>query len=116
MLEFARRDRHRSLFVTIARIRRGTFLSLESANDFVNRTLEENQAIVDRVASGRQDEAVINRRFGYVTGREAFRPDADSEPYMRNTYEVRVLIRHDPRLQRGYRVHTAFPMNRDPAR
>lgn len=114
LLAFVRRDRHRSLFVTVARIREGTFLSLESANDFVNRTLEVNQGLVDLVASGRRDEAVFNSRFGYVTGREAFRLDADSEPYMRSTYEVLVVIRHDRRSSRGYRVHTAYPINRDP--
>jgi hypothetical protein len=84
------RDRYRFLGVTIYRWRAGTFLSLESANDFVNRTLEENQAMVDAVASGQRDRAFLKKRFGYVTGTEAFRLDANSDPYMRNTYEVGV--------------------------
>lgn len=115
LLDFVARDRHRSLLVTIARVRQGSFFSQESANDLVNRTIEDNQSEVDLVAAGGKAEAVLNKRFGYVTGKEAFRPDADSEPYIRNTYEVRVVIRHDVRSRRGYRTHTSFPINRDPA-
>jgi len=81
---------------------------------FVNRTLEQNQLMVDEVADGKEDRAFANTRFGYRTGREAFRPSIDSEPYLRDTYEVGVEIRHDPRVARGYRVHTACPMNQAP--
>jgi hypothetical protein len=91
-------------------------VSLESANDFVNRALEDNQAIVDLGASGQQDIASIDKRFGYVTCKEAYRPDADSDPYMRDTYAVRVVIRRDRSAERGYRVYTAFPINQSPAR
>jgi len=108
------RDRYRLLVVTVYRWRAGTFLSRESANDFVNRTLEDNQAAVDSVASGQQERAFLKKRFGYVTGREAFRLDASSSPNMRNTYEVGIEIRHDPRIERGYRVHSAYPRNADP--
>ncbi|MGC2781540.1 MAG: RNase A-like domain-containing protein [Bradyrhizobium sp.] len=89
----------------------GSFTSRESANEFVNRVLEDNKATVDLVASGRKDGATLERRFGYVTGKEAFRPSVDSEPYVRNTYAVRVRIQHDLRSERGYRVLTAFPIN-----
>jgi hypothetical protein len=89
----------------------GSFSSRESASDFVNRTLEDNKETVDRVASGRAKEAMVENRFGYVTGKEAFRANGDAEPHIRNTYGVRVVIRHDLRSENGYRVYTAFPVN-----
>jgi hypothetical protein len=79
-----------------------------------NRTLERNQELVDRVASGQSSKEFINARFGYRTGREAFRSTIDSEPYLRDTYEVGVDIRHDPRATKGYRVNTAYPRNSHP--
>lgn len=94
--------------------RQGSFASQESANDFVNSVLQRNQATVDEVANGKTDSAFLNVRFGYRTGREAFRSSPDSEPYLRDTYEVGVHIRHDLRSSRGYSVHTAYPRNSDP--
>ena len=89
----------------------GTFRSKEEANDLVNQVLERNKDTVDQVAAGTLDYAKLQHRFGFVTGREAFRPNGDSEPYIRDTYSVRVVIRHSARSWRGYRVHTAFPVN-----
>jgi len=94
-----------------ARKRHGSFESTEAANDFVNRTLEQNKSVVDLVASGRMDRYFVTARFGYVTGREAFRPNPDAGPYLRNTYGVGVEIRRDTSAQRGYRVITAYPRN-----
>jgi hypothetical protein len=54
---------------------------------------------------------MIEKRFGYVTGKEAFRANSDDDPYIRDTYGVRVVLRHDLRSDRGYRVYTAFPIN-----
>ena len=68
-------------------------------------------ATVDRVAAGKLKEAKLQERFGFVTGKEACRPNGDSDPYIRDTYSVRVIIRHDKRSWRGYRVQTAFPVN-----
>jgi hypothetical protein len=114
LLAKVRGDRGSVGIVSYARKREGTFESRESANDFVNRTLEQNQGTVDQVADGKLNRAFLNTRFGYPTGREAFRPSIDSEPYLRDTYEVGVEIRRDPRIGRGYRVHTAYPMNQAP--
>jgi len=91
----------------------GAFYSVESANDFINRALEANTATVDAVASSGLPEATINLRFGYVTGREAH-TNSEEDPYIRPTYSVRVVIRHDTRSPRGYRVFTAFPINLKP--
>lgn len=92
----------------------GSFASLESANDFVNRVLESDAATVDLVASGALGDAWLERRFGYPTGQEAFRPSADAEPYMRRTYNVGIFIEHDTRSPRGYTVITAYPLNERP--
>jgi hypothetical protein len=73
--------------------------------------LKRNTDKVDQVAAGKIEGATLQHRFGFVTGKEAFRPDGDSDPYIRDTYSVRVVIRHDTRSWRGYRVHTAFPVN-----
>ncbi len=64
--------------------RDGSFESVETANDFVNRTLEQNSSEVDDVATGRKDNAFITSRFGYRTGREAYTA-GQLEPYMRTT-------------------------------
>ena len=61
----------------------------------MNRTLEDNKETVDMVASGQEQRAWIEKRFGFVTGKEAFRPSADAEPYIRDTYGVRVVLQHD---------------------
>jgi Bacterial CdiA-CT RNAse A domain len=89
----------------------GTFRSREEANDLVNQVLKRNTDTVDQVAAGKLKDATLQERFGFVTGREAFRPNGDSDPYIRDTYSVRVVIRHDARSWRGYRVRTAFPVN-----
>lgn len=44
--------------------RDGSFESVGTANDFINRTLEQNAAEVDDVATGRRDDAFMTSRFG----------------------------------------------------
>lgn len=43
----------------------------------------------------------------------AFRPDIDTDLYIRKTFGVRVIIAHDhdPQRKNGYRLITAFPIN-----
>lgn len=81
------------------------------ANDLVNQTLRENKDKVDAVVTGRLKDALLETRFGYTTGYEAYRQDSDSEPYIRSTYGVRMFIRGDARSERGYTAITAFPVN-----
>jgi hypothetical protein len=100
-----------NLEITEFRREQGSYTSLEQANDLVNRVIEMNKDKVDRVATGQKREAFLQERFDFVTGKEAYRPNGDSEPYIRDTDSVRVVIRHDPRSWRGYRVHTAYPVN-----
>jgi hypothetical protein len=111
LLNTVRGGRFDSPTLSLVGRRDGSFESLEAANDFVNRTLERNRRAVDSVASGKIDDDFITARFGYITGREAYRPSPDAEPYLRNTYGVGIVIRHDPTSMCGYRVHTAYPGN-----
>jgi hypothetical protein len=100
-----------NLEITDFRLAEGSFASLDQANELVNRVLQLNKDEVDQVAAGKIRQARLQERFEFVTGKEAFRPNGDSEPYIRDTDSVRVVIRHDARSWRGYRVHTAFPVN-----
>jgi hypothetical protein len=90
--------------------RDGSFESIETANDLVNRTLEQNSVEVDLVTTGKKNGASVKSRFGYKTGREAYTA-GQLEPYMRTTYGVGVYILHDPHNPRGYHVYTAYPRN-----
>ena len=90
--------------------RDGSFESVETANDFVNRTLEQNASEVDDVATGKRSNAFQTSRFRYRTGREAYTA-GQLDPYLRTTYGVGIFILHEPRSPRGYRIHNAYPCN-----
>ena len=104
LIDIVEKSTIRGLFVTVVKDAQGSFLSLEAANDFTNRVLQKNQTRVDAVASGATDEAWLPERFGYPTGKEAFHASADEPVYIRPTYYVGVLIRHDATSPRGYRA------------
>jgi hypothetical protein len=93
----------------------GTFLSLESANDYVNRLLEKHKAEVDKVASGAWPDQWIEDRIGSSTGVEALIDANSLKAVTRPTFKVGVWLVHDDRSPRGYRVDTAYPKN-DPSR
>ncbi len=114
LLAITERNVFHTLSHSLYGISYSTFLSLESANDFVNRVLVTNRSAVDLVSSGALEEEWLEMRFGYPTGKEAFRASPEERPYVRPTYSVGVSIRHDPRSNRGYRVHTAYPLNEKP--
>jgi len=105
------RMRTGNLEVTFYPEAHGSFHDIHQANDFVNQVLKDNKDAVDEVADGRRKDKTLEKRFGYPTGREAYRPSPDVEPYMRTTYGVRVVIEHDRRIARGYRLRTALPFN-----
>jgi hypothetical protein len=90
----------------------GTFDSIENANDLTNRVLKMNKETVDQVASGVRDNAYLEARFGFATGREARRSEDHPDVVFRKTYSVGVVIRHDSRSERGYYIVTSFPRNR----
>jgi hypothetical protein len=100
-----------NLEITDFRLAEGSFASQEQANNLVNQTLILESDKVDQVANGTKNLAKLERSFEFVTGKEAFRPNGDSDPYIRDTYGVRVIIKNDSRSSRGYSVRTAFPVN-----
>lgn len=108
MMQRVQSSKRRFLFVDYGLRRDGTFESVETANDLINRTLEQNASEVDDVATGKKANAFLKSRFGYKTGREAYTA-GQLEPYMRTTYGVGIFILHDPGNPRGYRIHTAYP-------
>ena len=94
----------------------GSFATPEQANDYVNQLLKRERDKVDQVATGIEKKLILESRIGSVTGYEAFRPNGDSDPYIRDTYGVRAVIINDSRSPRGYTVRTAFPVNQRPGR
>lgn len=80
LLGIVSRDQYRGPGITIARKAQGSFLSTKDANNLVNRVLEANASEVHDIAIGKRATAKFTMRFGFVTGKEAFRADAFSEP------------------------------------
>ena len=66
----------------------GSFGTLSDANNFVNRVLESNTALVDSVATGVRQDAWLETRFGFPTGKEAIVLDDSGTPNIRLTYNV----------------------------
>lgn len=93
----------------VDRYRHGSFSSLAAANRLVSSTLARNSEIVSKVARGELPGAFVTAEFGSPTGREAFSPSPSSQPYIRITTGVGVLIAHDPNLPNGYLIQTAYP-------
>ena len=96
---------------TVSRRRVGSFTSIEAATKLVNSTLAENAETVAAVAGGRRAGAFVTSVSNAPTGIEAYARTPRSEPYVRNTSGVGVLIAHDPRSRNGFRVITAYPRN-----
>jgi hypothetical protein len=105
-----------NLEITEFRDAEGSFATLEQANDHVNQLLKRERDKVEQVATGMEKKLTLESRIGSVTGYEAFRPNGDSDPYIRDTYSVRAVIINDSRSPRGYTVRTAFPVNERPGR
>lgn len=92
-------------------LRDGSFPSLEAANKLVNATIARNSDKVDKVVNGLSGKENLDTVFGSPTGSEAYAASAHSQPYIRETYGVRVVIVPDRTSAKRYRVETAFPRN-----
>ena len=92
-------------------LRVGSFASLEAANRLVSATLARDPEAIEKVARDGHLFATAKAQFDSVTGYEAYARSERSEPYVRETYGIKVLIFRDPLSRRGYRVHTAYPAN-----
>jgi Bacterial CdiA-CT RNAse A domain len=91
-------------------IRVGSFSSLEGANKLVNATIAQNPGKIELVTSGRSPREELVGRFDSVTGYEAYARTERSQPYIRDTDGVMVVIIPDRRAEKGYRVDSAFPV------
>ncbi len=103
-------ERARVLGDTFEGLRAGAFPSLEAANKLVNSTISQNQVKVDQVASGKIREDTIEAQFRSPTGYEGYVQRTYSQAELRDTYGVKVVIRHDPYSQSGYRIVSAYPV------
>ena len=87
-----------------------SFPSLEAAMRLVNSTLARNREMVDRIARGELPFAFVEWHSPSRTGSQAYLPRLHSEPFMRDTFGVRVYIIRDSRSPKGFRVQTAYPI------
>jgi hypothetical protein len=94
-----------------AGLKESSFPSLEAANKLVNSTIARNPDKVDKVVNGLSAKEDLDAVFGSPTGSEAYAATERSQPYIRETYGVRVVIVRDQRSEKGDRVETAFPRN-----
>jgi hypothetical protein len=65
------------------------------------------------VASGRKRGATLETWFETPTGKEAYAPKLSSSVTIRDTFGVRVVIKHIAGSKRGFKILTAFPINPD---
>jgi hypothetical protein len=74
-------------------------------------TIAQNPTKVERVTSGLSGRETLDARFDSVTGYEAYARTERTQPYIRDTDGVRVIIVNDRSAAKGYRVDTAYPVN-----
>ena len=76
----------------------------------MNATIAQNLGKIELVTSGRSPREELVGRFDSVTGYEAYARTERSQPYIRDTDGVMVVIIPDRRAEKGYRVDSAFPV------
>lgn len=105
----------------LIRRRDGSFPSIEAANKLVSATLSSskvqpgeilsNRELVGRVARGEDNGAFVTLEFDSKTGREAYAASKTSQPFLRDTYGVGVVIVRDKKDLNGFSVFDAYPRN-----
>lgn len=112
LIERMERETFHTIYKSYYLDRNGSFASIEDARDLIRRTLDMNPDALARVVNNQSEQEFLTYRFGFETGREAYREPPDSEIIrMRKTYSVGVRIEHDPKSELGYHIITAFPRN-----
>jgi len=103
--------------ITAGERRAGSFTSIEAANKLVNSTLAQNQDKVDAFVARRFPSILpfmnLFADFDSPTGYEVYAPNDRAQPRMRQTYGVTVHIRRSDQSDKGYFVHSSWPMNKD---
>ena len=90
----------------------GSFTSLLAANYFVNATIEQNIETIDQKVIGGNRYAIIKAWYDRPTGYESYRRRLQDPAVIRTTYGVAVLLRPDKSSKNGFRIVTAFPINK----
>lgn len=80
----------------------------QAANKLVNSTIARNPDKVDKVVSGLSGKENLDAIFGSPTGSEAYAATEHSQPYIRETYGVRVVIVRDRRSKKGTGLRPRF--------
>ncbi len=106
--------------ISTGAIRAGSFTSLDAANKLVNATLSANS---ERIDNWVKDDSwlspdpiavtVENGYFGRTTGYEAYAPNDRSQPIIRDTSAVVVVISKSKTAPNGFDVVTAYPLNHE---
>lgn len=107
--------------ISAGAIRAGSFTSLDAANKLVNATLSANSEKIDNwlksdnwlTTPSTIAVTVENGYFGRTTGYEAYAPNDRSQPIMRDTSAVVVVISKSKTSPRGFDVDTAYPLNHE---
>jgi len=88
-----------------------SFLSETSAQDLTDRVLLKEQPEVKRwLEKSTKKELELNVDFGQeLVGRSMSREDFIRGTGPHNVHRVFVLLRRDPDMPSGYRIHTAYP-------
>jgi hypothetical protein len=89
----------------------GSFANLFTANGFVNEILAGFWSSVEAVARGDRKKITLQAWLDRPTGYESYRRRFRDRVIIRETTGVAVVLRHDPRLSKGFFVLTAFPNN-----
>jgi len=90
----------------------GSFTSVEAATKLINATVSDNKDLVNAVVRGDLGGARLDKQFPSPTGYEAYAGTPRSQAEIRNTYDVRDIIRRNPFFPRGFELVMATPYNR----
>lgn len=113
LMEYMQRETYRSPNLEVVKMVHGSYNSIQEANYYVNDILSENKDVIDSVIKNRNYKGIwIGKYYGTPTGREAFREDPYSTPYIRQTFSAGVQVIYAPTTSRKYTVLTAFPFNK----
>jgi hypothetical protein len=103
--------------VAIGEKRAGSFTTVEAANKLINSTVSQNKdEIATFLAGGIMrlwPYETLYATFKQPTGYEAYTQDDETPVTKRTTYDVGVRIVRDASVPRGFRVDSAWPLNRD---
>ena len=91
----------------------GSFTSILAANNLVNATIQANNEVIRRKVIASYETIRIEAWFEQPTGYESYRRRLQDPAVIRTTYGVKVVLRPDSRTKNGFRILTAYPINKE---